>query len=152
MRDTQLLRLTVESTDREAAARLANAVVEVFNAHEQQAKSDRFDASRQSLVQLIQSQRTDVDARAAQIEALRAQPASPDRDAQIANLTSALAPVQATYGATVQSYQQLLLNQATRAGGVTVVEPAVQPTGAIRPSRTLAVGLALSPECWSSRW
>ena len=55
---------------------------------------------------------------------------------------SALAPVQVTYGATVQSYQQVLLNEATRSGGVTVVEPAVTPTSAIRPSKTLAVGLA----------
>jgi capsular exopolysaccharide synthesis family protein len=67
---------------------------------------------------------------------------SPERDAQLANLTSALAPVQAAYGATLQSYQQLLLNQATHAGGVTVVERAVAPTAAIRPSRSLAVGLA----------
>jgi capsular exopolysaccharide synthesis family protein len=142
VRDTQLLRVTVEDADANAAARLANAVVDVFNAHEQQAQTQHFEASRQSLVQLIASQRQDVDARTAQLDALRAQPASPDRDAQIANLTSVLAPVQATYGATLQSYQQLLLNQATHAGGVTVVEPAAVPTTAIRPSRGMVVGLA----------
>jgi capsular exopolysaccharide synthesis family protein len=142
VRDTQLLRVTVEDTNRDAAAGLANAVVEVFNIREQQTQAQRFDASRQSLVQLIESQRADVDARTAQLDAVRAQPATPERDAQLANLTSTLAPIQATYGATLQSYQALLLNQATRAGGLTVVEPAVAPTTPIRPSRTVAVGLA----------
>jgi len=142
VRDTQLLRVTVEDSDPEAAARLANAIVDVFNAHEQQARAQHFDTSRQNLVQIIGTQRLDLDARTAQIDALRAQPASPERDAQLANLMSAVAPLQATYGATLQSYQQVLLNEATRGGGVTIVEPAVTPTSAIRPSKTLAVGLA----------
>ena len=63
VRDTQLLRVTVEDRDPEAAARLANAIVDVFNAHEQRARAQRFDSSRQNLLQIIGTQRLDLDAR-----------------------------------------------------------------------------------------
>ena len=68
--------------------------------------------------------------------------ASPERDASLARLEAALAQLNGTYIASLQSYQQALLAQASRASTINLIEPAIAPETPVRPNRTLVVALA----------
>ncbi len=143
VRDTQLLRISAEDTDRAQAARLADAVAQVFVARNQEAQASRFAGSRDSLGRLVSSLQADIDDHTRQIERLKAQPASAARDAELARLQNDLTQLQSAYGASVRSYEDLRVTEARSANTLTVLESAAIPEDPIRPNRLLVIVLSV---------
>ncbi len=143
VRDTQLLRISAEDTDPAQAARLADAVAQVFVARNQEAQASRYASSRESLAKLVDSLQRDIDDRTRQVELLKAQPASPARDAEVARLQNELTQLQSAYGASVRSYEDVRVAEARGANTLTVIEGAAVPEEAVRPNRVQTVALAL---------
>src|SRR2546427_7095236 len=84
----------------------------------------------------------DIDARQTTLSDLQNQPATPERDAQLAQLQSNLTQLRTTYGNTVNSYEALRVNEARSTNTVIVFDAAVPPEFAVRPNRSLTVLLA----------
>jgi non-specific protein-tyrosine kinase len=140
---TQLLSVTVDNTDPERAAQLANALVDVFQTNNTQDQQGRYASSEQNLAQLLQSERADIDSRSAQVQQLQASDPSPQRDADLARLQAELAQLQTVLGDTTRTYEDLRVSEARGMNTVSVLEPAVTPTAPVRPSRPVVIGLSL---------
>jgi len=142
VRDTELLRILVDDSDPQTAARLANAVADVFIAKNREAKASQFASSRDNLSRLVDSLRSDLDARTKQLETLKAEPESQARDTDIARLQAEVVQLQNTYGATVRSYEELRVAEARGASTLIVLESAESPAVPIypRPFQTVLVG------------
>jgi len=138
---TQLLHLTVDDHDPQAAADMANAIVAVFSEQNTQMQAGRYDSSRQNLEQLVSSLRSEIDSRTAELDQLRT--TTPAGDPQLARLESDLAQLQATYSDSVRTYENLRVAEAQGLNGLTVVEPAIAPAEPIRPNKIQAIAIAL---------
>jgi len=138
---TQLLRLSVEDGDPERAARLANAIVDVFSEQNLERQASRYASSRLNLEQLVGTLRAELDTRSAEIQQRRATDVA--GDAQLARLESEYAQLQATYSESVRAYEALRIAEVQGLNGVTAVEPAVAPIEPIRPQKPLTAAIAL---------
>lgn len=143
VRDTQLLRISIEDTDPQRAALLANAVSEALVARTSTAQANRFSSSRENLARLVDQLRSDIDARTRQLDQLNAQPPSSDRDAAISRLQSELTQLQSTYSASLRSYEELRILEARDTGTLSIFEAAAVPLEPVRPKLipTLTIGL-----------
>jgi non-specific protein-tyrosine kinase len=147
--NTQLIRLSVESADPQAASDIANEIPKVFSVMNVAAQTSRFAASRQNLqaelanlddeIAKIQSQIIDLrNTTGSGVEPMRAQ-----LDSELAQLRQSRASVMLTY-------EQLRVTEAQAVNNIVVVEPAIVPTVPIRPNTTSstvlggAVGLLLA--------
>jgi non-specific protein-tyrosine kinase len=140
--NTQLLRISVDDTDPNRAADLANSVVAVFSGNTAQAQQAVFTTTQQNLEQLLASQDEKIKARSVQIQQLQGEPASPQRDSDLNGLQSELGQLQVAYGNTSRTYEDLRLAEARGFTTMTVVDPAVVPSDPIRPNRALTLGLS----------
>jgi non-specific protein-tyrosine kinase len=140
--NTQLLRISAEHTNPDVAAQLANTVAQVFVSKNEDLQAARFASSRDSLTQLVASLQLDVDAHLNQIHNLRAQPSSPERDAELARLQGELTQLESTHGESVRSLEDLRVVEARGMNTLTVIEPAVPPETPVRPNRMLVTLLA----------
>ena len=141
--NTQLLRISAENSDPTQAAALANTVAQVFVSKNEEVQTTRFASSRDSLGQLVDGLESDVAAKTRQLDDLRAQPASPQRDSDISLLQSQLTQLQTMHDETLRSYQDLQVVEARGMNTLTVIEPAVPPDDPVRPNRTLVTLLAV---------
>src|SRR5437870_3624557 len=141
--NTQLLRISVEHTDPSLAAALANTVAQVFVSKNQEVQTARFASSRDGLGQLVDGLQNDIVARAHQLDELRAQPASPERDSDITLLQTQQSQLESMHAETLRSYQDLQVVEARGMNTLTVIEPAVAPEDPIRPNRALVAFLAV---------
>jgi non-specific protein-tyrosine kinase len=150
-RDTQLIEITVESTNPVQAAQIANMMVTVFSEEIQQIEASRFAVSKQNL----QTQMTDIEKQIQQLTDQRAgytegkpgpTPEATDRE----KLDAKLAQYRQIYSNLVLSYEQVRLSEAQNTSNVVQVEPATPAKKPIRPQLLLntfiaaAVGLLLS--------
>jgi uncharacterized protein involved in exopolysaccharide biosynthesis len=71
IRDTQLIVVTVEDTDPQRAADIANRIVAVFSEQNRELQSERFAESKRSLMNEIAKLQADIDATQAEIASLR---------------------------------------------------------------------------------
>jgi non-specific protein-tyrosine kinase len=143
VRDTQLLRITVEDTDRDGAAALATALADVLTARIDETQASRFAASTTSIGRLIESLRTAVEDREARAIRMRAEPSSPAHDVELAALDAELQEARGSYASAIRAQADLRLLQARSGESLAIVEPAQVPDRPIRPSRTRAVGLGM---------
>ena len=141
--NTQLLRISAENTDPAVAASLANTVAQVFVSKNQDIQTSRFATSRDGLGQLVDGLQNDIAGKTRQLDELRAQPASPERDSTIALLQGQVAQLQTMHDETLRSYQDLQVVEARGMNTLTVLEPAVAPDSPIRPNRALVIMLAV---------
>ncbi len=133
VRDTELLRVVVDETDPQIAARLANAVATVFMATNREHQVNQFASSRDNLAGLVASVQKDMDERTREIQTLKAQPDSQARTADIARLQAEVVQLQDTYGATLRSYEDLRVAEARNANTLIVLESAEPPGAPIYP-------------------
>jgi non-specific protein-tyrosine kinase len=141
--NTQLLRISAENTDPAVAASLANTVAQVFVSKNQDIQTSRFATSRDSLGQLLDGLQNDIAGKTRQLDELRAQAASPERDSSIALLQAQLTQLQTMHDETLRSYQDLQVVEARGMNTLTVLEPAVAPDSPVRPNRVLVILLAV---------
>jgi non-specific protein-tyrosine kinase len=124
--DTQLIKVSVESTDPAAAAAIANSLVQVFSEQILDIQSNRFAQSKISL----ETQLTDIEK---QIEKYTNASAQASSTAEKEDLDSKIAQYRGIYANLLQSYEQVRLSEAQTTSSVTQIEAATAPTAPIRP-------------------
>lgn len=141
IRDTQLIVLSVEDTDPERAATLANTVAEVFIAQNAAQQTGRFASSKESLSKEIAAVQANLAQTQAALDAL-SNPRTPEEQAQKAQLETSLAQYRSSYANLLQSYENIRVAEAQELNNVSVVEPAIPPRTPVRPRIELNTALA----------
>jgi polysaccharide biosynthesis transport protein len=139
IRETQLLRITVEDTDRERVVSFAAELVNALSAQIDEDQVSRFTASKSAVNQAIESLRTAIGNREARAALIRAEPESSARDASLALAESELLEARNNYSGALKSQADLLLLEARSRDRLTVVEPPRQPDSPVRPSRSRVI-------------
>jgi capsular polysaccharide biosynthesis protein len=159
IRDTQLIVVTVEDTDPQRAADIANRIVAVFSEQNRELQSERFAESKRSLMNEIAKLQADIDATQAEIAVLR----GIDDPTRRARLEEALVQYRSSYATVLRSLEEVRLAEAQLTNSVNVVETAVPVFTPVRPrivtntamaavaGLLLAIGLALLIEYLSDR-
>ncbi len=159
VRDTQLIVVSVEDTDPQRAADIANRIVAVFAEQNRELQSERFAESKRSLEEEIAKLQTDIDATQAGLDALR----GIDDPARRARLEAALVEYRSSYATVLRSLEEVRLAEAQMTNSVNVVESATPAEQPVRPrialntalaaiaGLLLAIGLALLIEYLSDR-
>jgi capsular exopolysaccharide synthesis family protein len=142
LRDTQILQLTTRMNDPELAARFANELATQFIQQEEANRSTRFAATRDSLSKQVEQIGTDLTTRTNEAEALRAEPASPTRDSDLARVQFELTQLQQNYQAAARNYQDLQIAEARSDPLVLVLDQATPINEPVEPHVLSTVLLA----------
>jgi non-specific protein-tyrosine kinase len=143
LRDTQLIELSVKSTDPEQAARIANSLVGVFTDQVQGIQSSRYTQSKTSL----QNQLTDMER---QIQLFNEQLDEAADQAERERLDSKLSQYQQIYSNLLMSFEQVRLAEAQSSSSIAQIEPASVPLMPVSPNvlrntvLAVAVGMMLA--------
>ena len=142
--NTALVRLSVQTTDPGVAAQLASAVVDTFISQHAQDEASRFTTTQGNLAVLVTQLQNDQDTHNQELDSLKAQPVSPERDAQIARLQDQVTQLQASQAIAARGLQDMQIAAARSTTELSVVEPAAPPSAPIRPNRALTVLMAVA--------
>jgi len=137
VRDTQLITLRVRHTDPKLAARIANAIPQVFMKQNAEQQAARLDSSKQIIKQQMQSSQAEIVSTQQSIDAERVK-ATPDPNT-LAHLETLLAQSRAAYQELQQQYQSIQLAQTEASQTLTVSEPAQVPQQPILPRTPLNI-------------
>ena len=124
--NTQLMQITVETTDPELSARIANAVVTVFANQIQLLQSQRFDQSKSNLegqMAEVEKQINDFDIQATQAVSVE------EKDRLDAKVTQ----YRAIYTNLLLTYEQVRLSEAQSVSSVDQVESATPKLEPVKP-------------------
>jgi capsular polysaccharide biosynthesis protein len=127
VRDTQLLTITVEDTNPQTAASVANMLVEVFSETIRATQAERYATSKESL----QSQMTVVEG---QIEELRdrlTRETDPDERARI---EARIAQYEQSYNNLALTFENVRLAEAQTISSAVIIEDATIPGYPVRPN------------------
>ena len=133
--DTQLITVTVESTDPFLSANLANSISTVFSSQIQAIQTERFSQSKTTL----ESQISTVETQIAEAEAKKSQTESEDEKNRLEN---ELTQYRENYSSLQQSYQEVILSEAQSVSSVVLIESAVADLYPVRPKYYLNAVLA----------
>ncbi len=139
VKDTQLLRLTVESEDPAQAAAIANTIPAVFRQQNADLQAQRYADSKANLTRDLETLNEQIDRAQANSMALSTSLAERDR------LQTELVQLRQSYASLRQSYETIQLAEAQSTSNIVVTEPAQVPTVPVRPrtlQNTLTAGLA----------
>ena len=137
LRDTQLIELSVKSTDPEQAARIANTLVGVFANQVQGIQSSRYTQSKTSL----QNQLTDMER---QIQLFNEQLDETADQAERERLDSKLSQYQQIYSNLLMSFEQVRLAEAQSSSSIAQIEPASVPLMPVSPNVLRNTALAVA--------
>lgn len=145
VRDTNLLELTVQDTDPQRAADIANEVVRVFIAQNLEFQESRFADSLRNLQSEMDKVQAEIDRVEARLEVLEKSTTAltPEQQAERNHLQQLLANYQSSYATLLDRYEQVRLAQAQATDKVSVVEDALPGKRAGQSSSMLAVQGAL---------
>ncbi len=135
VRDTQLLRVSVEDTDPALAAAIANTVAQVFKDMNEAQQLSRYTALKDSLTNQIQQVEKDVATTQVEIDSLRG-PLSPSEEARRAQLQTTLAQYRSNNTSLMNNLTQVRLAEMQATNSVSVAQEAEAPIAPVRP-RTL---------------
>jgi len=141
IRDTQLIRVSVEDTDPARAAAIANTIADVFTEQVQAIQEQRYAESMGNLKAQIDELSAVIESVQKELEA-RAGDTTPQGQAERTRLETILAGYRNTYAALVQSYEQMRLTAAQSANTVVLYEPASVPQEPVRPRKLMNTALA----------
>jgi len=133
--NTQLLRLSVVSTDPNVAAAIANTVFEVFSDEIQQQQERRYELSKTSLEGRMAVIENQIDEFRDQLQAASAQE-------DIERLEAKIVQYEGIYFSLLNSYEQIRTFEAQSMISVTLVEPAFVPNFPFRPRVSMNTALA----------
>jgi capsular exopolysaccharide synthesis family protein len=136
VRDTQLIQVSVETTDLQLSADIANEVATTFSRQIQDIQSQRFAQSKASL----ETQMSDIEGQIAvyQTQASEATTAD-DKERMDAKVTQ----YQEIYSNLLQSYESVRLSEAQSVSSVVQVETASPDPEAVRPKTLQNTALAM---------
>ncbi|HNR46022.1 MAG TPA: polysaccharide biosynthesis tyrosine autokinase [Anaerolineaceae bacterium] len=150
VKNTQLLLISVESTDPVLSAAIANTLVQEFSVQIQEIQSARFSQSKETL----EAQLADIES---QVTYYAEQSASVTDPAEKEAVDSKLAQYREIYAGLLQSYEQVRLSEAEVVSSIVQVEEATVPTVPVRPDilkttlMAAMIGLVLSAGCVIAR-
>ena len=130
VRDTQLIKVTVEDTDPKYAAQIANNLALVFADQVQAMQAERYQASKENLQ--AQMKNVDVQIQDARKE-LNSLPTTTASKDQRERLDSIISQYQQSYNNLLQTFEQIRFAEAQGSSNVKQVETAVPPSDTIRP-------------------
>jgi non-specific protein-tyrosine kinase len=132
VRDTQLIDLHVEYPDPVIAAKLANALPEVFVEFNNQQQTARYQELKTSLQQQLQELSQEIQSTDAKLQEL-ADATDAESKARQAVLEDRLAQYRSTFGNVLAQLESIRLAEANALDTITVVEPALPPQRPVRP-------------------
>jgi non-specific protein-tyrosine kinase len=141
VRDTQLVQLSVESTDPQLAAQLANTLPQVFIKRNEGQLSARYASSKENLARQLTNLQTDIEVTQKAIETERARGSLAD-PAELARLQNTLTQYQNSYSSLLRSYEEIRLAEAQSLDTIVIDEPAVVPVAPVRPNTLVNILLA----------
>lgn len=124
--NTQLITVTVESTDPTLSANIANAVATVFASQIQDIQTQRFSQSETSL----KTQLTDLET---QINTYQTQANNASSQGEKDRLDAQAAQYREIYASLQQTYETVLLSEAQSVSSVVQVEPATANPSPVKP-------------------
>jgi capsular exopolysaccharide synthesis family protein len=124
IRDTNLLELTVENTDPQLAADIANEIVRVFVQQNVEYQASRYAASLANLETELGRAQNDITEAEASLQALANATTQEELDERN-RLQGLLAEYRRSYATLLQSYEEIRLAEAQTTDMVTVVEYAL---------------------------
>lgn len=140
VRDTQLIQVTVQSSDPELAARVANILPEVFMQMNLDRQQERFANTRQDLQAELATAEVELETTEQTLNQLADTPENRNERDRLTRLT---ARHQTTYNNLSKSLEDLRLAEAQTTDNITLTTPAQPPTGPIRPRVLFNTMLAL---------
>ena len=135
VRDTQLVRVSVEGTDPDLVMTVANSLPTIFIDKMQEIQTARYAVSKRNLQEQLALLEEQIADAKTQIDAL-GPPQSGADNLTLSRLEEAQTQYQSSYAGLLQNYETLRLAEAQSVDSISVVEPAVLPENHIRP-RTL---------------
>ncbi|MCD6291040.1 MAG: protein tyrosine kinase, partial [Anaerolineae bacterium] len=141
IRDTQLIKVNVESTDPRLAMEVANTLPTVFIEQNAKMQLSRFANSKENLSRQMASLEKDIERTQQSIAALQGSNSAEDQ-ARLAQLQNALTQYQTSYANLLKSYEEIRLAEAQSMDNVVVAEPAELPRTPVRPRVMLNTLLA----------
>lgn len=138
IRDTQILQLSVESTDPASAQHLTNAIAEQFIALNTALQQERFQGPRASITAQLDRLSDDLRRLSAALDEVRARPADTPlareaKELEISRLQRELVESQSQYGNFVRTFQDLRLAESRSTNSVALVERAALPALPVKP-------------------
>jgi capsular exopolysaccharide synthesis family protein len=130
--DTQIITVSVEDTDPERAALIANTVAAVFMQQNQDFQSGRYASAIASWEQWLQEQADRIEHLEIQINTV-ATPENAEERAALSRLESQLNEAQIAYTRGFNELQALRVSQARESSNIVVVEPAEPFRAPVRP-------------------
>lgn len=141
LRDTQLIILSVEDTNPDQAASLANTIASVFIEQNAAQQNGRYASSKESLSKEIAAVQASMAQVQAALDAIK-DPRTPAEQSQKTQLETSLAQYRTSYANLLQSYESIRVAEAQQLNNVSVVEPALAPRIPVRPRVALNTALA----------
>jgi len=146
VRDTQLIELSVESSDPHLAAQAANTIPQVFIEQNEVIQSERFASSKENLSKQMASLEEDIERTEEAIAQLK-ESDSPSNQTERTRLESLLAQYRSSYSSLLQSYEEVRLAEVRALDNVIVVEPAEVPEHPVKPRTRMNTLLAAVVGC-----
>ncbi|MCB9138314.1 MAG: P-loop NTPase [Caldilineaceae bacterium] len=144
VRDTQLIDLTVEGTNPQLIAAVANTLPQVFVTELQAIQSNQFADSRQSFEDQLATLERQIEETQLRVSGLESQVRNAQEEVEYGRLQNALTQYQSSYAGVLQSYENLRLAEIRSTDNVVVMEAATIPSSPVRPrtqTNTLLAGL-----------
>lgn len=135
IQNTQLIRLSVVSTNPQLAARIANTVIKIFSSEIQEQQTQRFALSKSSL----ETRMADIEN---QIDDFGNQLQNTTSDEDIDRIETKITQYQGIFSTLLNSYEQIRLSEAQTTTSVTLIEPANIPSETFRPRVLMNTALA----------
>lgn len=133
--DTQILNLTVQDTNPERAAAIANATAEAFIRYNERTQAARYAEPRSNLQTELSNVGDQIEEIEVQINTLNSSETdlTPTQQADLSRLETQLREQQTIYNNIFNDLQDLRVQSATESNNVLIVEPAVPNPNPIRP-------------------
>ena len=133
VRETQVIEVSVDDTDPQRAARLANMIPEVFGEQNDEFQASRYAVAKESLAAELRSLDNQIAQTQAAINELGT-PSVPQEEADLNRLQSAIVQYWQSSASLSQRYEAIRLAEAQATSSVIVVESALPPRRPIRPN------------------
>jgi succinoglycan biosynthesis transport protein ExoP len=144
VRDTQLIRVSVEHTDPVMAADIANQIVAVFIDQNQRFEQGRYADLKASLSKQLNLMQQELEVTQAAIDGLGTPPTVEDQ-AELERLNLTRSSQQAAYSNLLSNFEEIRIAEASESSNIVVAEEAIPYYSPVRPrTRTntmLAAGL-----------
>ncbi len=141
LQETSLIEVSVEDTDPQRAANIANEVMQVFILQNQALQASRYAASKENLQQQLAEIQAEMERTRAKLDAL-ANATTQESVAERQRLEALLAQYRSSYATLLRSYEDVRLAEARTTDNLYVVEAAVPNPSPVAPRTKLNMVLA----------